>query len=289
MNEIAGGKLFGKSFPNAFSERRTPFKNLFLFRKIWIMCLLAILYRIVPDHPIVVAANRDEFCDRPGEPPRVWDAGVPFLAPRDPRAGGTWIGCNAHRMIAAITNRAQPNHAGAARSRGLLCTDVLGSASPSEAAELMENEVARNEYSGFNLFCADPDEAFIAHYDGELQVTRLAAGTYIIGNRDLNDETCWKVLRTRKLLVETNAADLPSLISDLKALCADHAAPGPDDQWQGNDDEAICVHGKEHGTLSSTIIAVGRDSGDSIYLHAQGRPCSSAYVGYELDFRAEGT
>ena len=243
------------------------------------MCLLAVLYKLVPRCPIVLAANRDEFHDRQGNLPAVWErTGTRFIAPKDGRAGGTWIGLNEHQMTAAITNRAQPNLPGGVRSRGLLTADLLASASPAEAAELVKNEIARNTYNGFNLFCGDPDEAFIAHYDGELEITHLAAGIYIIGNADLNDDSCWKVVRTRALLEKIDLADAGSLVDELKALCADHASPGPDDDWSGSDDEPICVHGEKSGTLSSTIMLVGCDRETTTYLHSQGSPCAAEYA-----------
>src|SRR5438094_472973 len=38
-----------------------------------LMCLVAVLFRVVEDAPLVVGANREEHYDRPGEPPRLLD------------------------------------------------------------------------------------------------------------------------------------------------------------------------------------------------------------------------
>ena len=40
------------------------------------MCLLALFFRAMPDAPLVVAANREEFYDRGGEPPQILDGPV---------------------------------------------------------------------------------------------------------------------------------------------------------------------------------------------------------------------
>ncbi|NQT18966.1 MAG: NRDE family protein [Planctomycetes bacterium] len=242
------------------------------------MCLLAVLYKTLPSHPIVLAANRDELHDRQGSLPEVWErTGTRFLAPKDCRAGGTWIGLNEHQMAAAITNRAEPRAPVGVRSRGLLTVDVLGSLSPAQAARLVKDEVARSTCNGFNLFCAGPDEGFIAHYDGELEITPLESGVYVIGNRDLNDMTCWKVARTHALLERMDGTEPEGLVAGLKTMLADHARPGPADNWAGNDDEPICVHGEKNGTLSSTIMLVGRGEESTIYLHSQGSPCTTRY------------
>ena len=55
------------------------------------MCTLIASVGQVPGLPIVVAANRDEALDRPSSPPSLWHLQPPFIAPRDERAGGTWL------------------------------------------------------------------------------------------------------------------------------------------------------------------------------------------------------
>ena len=90
------------------------------------MCLLAIFFRAVPDAALVAGANREEFYDRPGEPPQILDGPVRAVGGRDPRAGGTWFGVNAAGVVAAVTNRPLPAPTKKSRSRGLLVRDLLG-------------------------------------------------------------------------------------------------------------------------------------------------------------------
>ncbi len=51
------------------------------------MCLLAIQYRVVPEAPILVAANREEFYDRESLPPTIQSGKPRILAGTEPKAG----------------------------------------------------------------------------------------------------------------------------------------------------------------------------------------------------------
>ena len=50
------------------------------------MCTLIIARNVFPSHPLVVAANRDEFFDRPASVPTYWPGPPGIWAPRDERA-----------------------------------------------------------------------------------------------------------------------------------------------------------------------------------------------------------
>ena len=254
------------------------------------MCLLAVLYKIVPRYPIVLAANRDEYYDRQGEPPRVWEGAATFVAPKDARAGGTWIGCNSYETVVAVTNRRASRFDRKLRSRGLLCADLLETAFPAEAARVLMNHVARCPCNGFNLFCAGSGQGFVVHYEGSVLFRDLRPGIHVLSNGDLNDEASWKVSRTRSLLERLDLKDVRSLITDLKIVCADHEpdprADASREPAAGDDDGPICLHGRGFGTLSSTIMALGEEPAKSIYLHAQGSPCTTPYEDYSEMLRS---
>ena len=73
------------------------------------MCTLIALHRCVPGLPLVIAANRDEFFERPASGPALRDTATgPIIAPVDRRAGGTWLGLNPAGVFAAVTNRPCP-------------------------------------------------------------------------------------------------------------------------------------------------------------------------------------
>ena len=90
------------------------------------MCLILLAYCCHPSYPLVVAANRDEFYDRPTAPLAFWDDAPQVLAGRDLKEGGTWLGITRAGRLAALTNYRDPNRLMPnAPSRGRLTGDYL--------------------------------------------------------------------------------------------------------------------------------------------------------------------
>jgi uncharacterized protein with NRDE domain len=56
------------------------------------MCLVLIALDSHPDYRLIVAANRDEFYERPTAPAESWADAPWVLAGCDLQAGGTWLG-----------------------------------------------------------------------------------------------------------------------------------------------------------------------------------------------------
>ena len=121
------------------------------------MCLLVLAWRAHPRYRLVVAANRDEFHERPAAALARWPAPENILAGRDLRAGGTWLGLDRQRRFGVVTNfrdlqRPQPG----APSRGELIPRFLTAAhAPREFLASLQPQAA--SYSGFNLLLADQD------------------------------------------------------------------------------------------------------------------------------------
>lgn len=119
------------------------------------MCLVIVAYRVVPDRPLVVAANRDEFHARETAPAAFWPEHPDLLAGRDLEAGGTWMGITRGGRFAAVTNFRDPaNSRPAPRSRGELTLDFLTGQQP--ATDYLAEVAARgDQYAGFNLLLGD--------------------------------------------------------------------------------------------------------------------------------------
>jgi uncharacterized protein with NRDE domain len=234
------------------------------------MCTLIALHRCLPDLPLVVAANRDEFLDRPSEPPELRAApSGPVVAPRDAREGGSWLGVNRARVFAGITNRPAAVRRPDRRSRGLLLLDALARGSAAEAAEALER-IPVGAYNPFNLLVADAGSAWVASYEDEIKVRPLDPGAHVIGNADPDDAGVPKVAR---LLGEARAAaGLPAgdVLDFLGGVCRRHGGlPRALDE--------TCIHTPTYGTRSSTLLALGRDgAGDALYF-ADGAPCGAPY------------
>ena len=90
------------------------------------MCLLAVQYRLVPESPILVAANREEYFDRSSLAPSIQSGKPRVLCGIDQKAGGTWLGVNQNGLFVGLCNRATTMPLFGQRSRGLL---ALGPAS----------------------------------------------------------------------------------------------------------------------------------------------------------------
>ncbi len=235
------------------------------------MCFLALLYRAVPHYPVVIAANRDERPNRPGQPPRELHPGV--WAPVDPQAGGTWLGVNAAGRVVALANRrsaAPPEPR--ARSRGLLCLELLETEWPNiEFPERLRRTVQRAPYNPFNLIVADRCMAWMASFtQGSLEHWALPPGAHLLGNRAPGSDEP-KLVRARALIVPT--AGVEGGLAMLARVCRDHGQ-------RSDGADAICCHSGSLVTLSSILMALSEREGTVRYYYAAGPPCTAMYGDY---------
>ena len=92
------------------------------------MCLIVLAYRVHPDYPVIIAANRDEFYNRPALALHRWGQRSSVVAGRDLEGGGTWMGVHPNGRMAALTNYREPGvRIANAPSRGHLVSDFLQS------------------------------------------------------------------------------------------------------------------------------------------------------------------
>jgi len=236
------------------------------------MCLLIVLRDVIPDWPLVLAANREEHYDRPGETPRLLGESPRIFGGRDPRAGGTWLAVNQWGMVCALTNRPRKEPPPAAvRSRGLLCLDAARQKSPIAVADFIGRELEQHPYNGFNLFCSTTADGRCFYFDGQLREKPLGHGLFVITTGEANDPSMAKVQRVHDMLDAARARPFAEWMEPLEAVCRCHAGdPGARD--------ALCMHGETSGTVSSSILAFhGADPHQHIFHHCQGRPCENAY------------
>jgi uncharacterized protein with NRDE domain len=229
------------------------------------MCLLGILFRVVADAPVIVGANREEFYARGGIPPQIVEGPCPFLAGIDPQGGGTWLGVNAHGVLAATTNRNKAEMPAQPRSRGLLTRDLLGCKSASVAVELACRELGTNRYAGCNILIADQNRADIIQAGDWLRVRPLPPGLHVLANRDVNDGSDPRLAFVMARMEQQRYDHSEQCLAQLKSVCAH------------TDNPAICWRGPERGTVSSTLIALAPDLRHCRFLHAQGPPDVTQY------------
>lgn len=258
------------------------------------MCTLTLAWRAFPDAPVVVAANRDEATDRPSSPPSVrtrattestgepGSGGPRILAPRDERAGGTWIGVNEHGVFAGITNRWVDSTLAGERSRGLLVGDALTAPTATEAANTVRESVKRLEYEGFNLVLADEDAAILLEWDGELSETHFDPGVHVVVNVGADDE--FDVPEYRPDVGERQSTNARHARAELGVREGETVG-----EWLtrartvlGDHDYGLCIHGDGYGTRSSSLLVV-RENDDIDYDYADGPPCETPFERVEHD------
>ena len=227
------------------------------------MCLIVFAYDVHPSYRLILAANRDEFYERPSSPADFWEETPQILAGKDLKEGGTWLGITREGKFAAITNYRDPAAFKInAQSRGKLVRDFLGG---NQSADKYLENISResDKYNGYNLILRDNDGLYIFSNRGEKQ--KLSAGIYGLSNHLL--DTPWpKVLRAKKALKSSLDKKGSELEEALFTILFDRHFP-PDDKLPatGVDKEwervlsPIFIKSPNYGTRSSTILFMGRN------------------------------
>lgn len=165
------------------------------------MCLIAFTFAPGARVPLRLAANRDEFHDRPAAPLDYWADAPEIVGGRDLEAGGSWLAVHRRGRIAAVTNVRDPALKAPrdAPSRGQLVREALECDDlPAWLQRLAAGEGWR--YAGFNLLAGDSERLWHLHRGrGKLLLAPVAPGTHGLSNASL--DTPWpKLIRVRQAL-----------------------------------------------------------------------------------------
>lgn len=228
------------------------------------MCLILFAYEVHPAYRLILAANRDEFYERPTAAAGFWPDAPEVLAGRDLLHGGTWLGVTRGGRFAAVTNYRDPAaRLDGARSRGRLVADFLDGRE-SAAAYTRRLAARADDYNGFNLLAGDARELYYFSNRGGPSA-RLAPGVYGLSNALL--DTPWpKVLRGKRALAElTEAGDAlaPETVVEIlldRVRAADRELP---DTGVGVEVERVLsplfIVSPGYGTRCSTVVLAQRD------------------------------
>lgn len=223
------------------------------------MCIVLFAWQVDDKHPLLVAANRDEFHHRPAEPAR-WRGDL--LCGLDLVAGGTWLGVSRGGRFAAVTNYREPiaYRLPGNRSRGMLPMGFLESElAPLEYLRRLQGE--QQEYGGFNLLVSDGQElAWMSNRGAEPQ--RVAPGIHALSNGNL--DTDWPKARRGKSLLQQVVSDgMAGGVSadNLLQILEDDSLPDDDalpDTGVGVEMERlvapIFIQSAAYGTRASTAV-----------------------------------
>ncbi len=230
------------------------------------MCLIVFSLRQHPAFPLVVAANRDEFFQRPTAAMDWWSseiAGREVLAGRDLLSGGTWLAVDLDGRVSAVTNVREAAPSTGPKSRGELPLMALA-----EEAETLESRLQeqKNQYAGFNLVSLNTQHGWYFSNHDAYPGRHVHRGTYGLSNHLL--QTPWpKLLRLRNsvtgLLERAVSGSTEELHHELIERLYD-TTPAPDselpDTGVGLERERFLsspfIIGHEYGTRATTVVTV---------------------------------
>ncbi len=222
------------------------------------MCLIVFAYKTHPDYKLILAANRDEFYDRPTTAADWWDDHPSVLGGRDLKAKGTWMGVDKEGRFAAVTNyRDLANIREDARSRGDLPVDFLinGNSSKKYSEDVLKRA---EEYNGFNLLALDDEMVHLSNYENKVNL--LEQGVYGLSNALL--DTAWPKVERSKDRFQAKIKEEVQLEALIQLMQDEEVAPDDDLPQTGLPIDmeravsAMCIRTPSYGTCCSTAITI---------------------------------
>ncbi|KAM3867910.1 transport and Golgi organization protein 2 homolog [Diretmus argenteus] len=223
---------------------------------------------------LILAANRDEFYNRPSKAADFWATNGEILSGLDlehGKEGGSWLGISKRGKLAAITNymeKAMPD----AQGRGFLVSNYLMDKDLDSYSYLKKVSLEGNLYNGFNLITADfkAKEDIVCYYGnrGNPEPIRLKPGIYSLSNSLL--DTPWRKLQHGKRLftsvVNNQTQSCDGLVHELLNVLNNEELNTPDPTLESQGESysksmlqalsAVCVRSPHYGTRTNTIILI---------------------------------
>ncbi|MHB8769370.1 MAG: NRDE family protein, partial [Syntrophales bacterium] len=242
--------------------------------------------------PLIHAANRDEFFDRPAAAAAFWEDAPDVLAGRDRKRGGTWLGVTRTGRVAAVTNYRDPASVRVdAPSRGELVSEYLRSRETADTF-LGRLEPRAHQYNGFSLLTGDEAGLLVCSNRGT--TVRPAPGIHGMSNHLL--DTPWpKVEEGKRVLAGLLASSGGPSPEALLALLASRSRP-PDellpDTGVGLEWERLLsprfIASPTYGTRCSTVLLVDRE-GRVTFVERVFAGNGEPWLTSRFDFRITGT
>lgn len=244
------------------------------------MCVLLVAHHAHPVYSLVVAANRDEFHERPAAPAAYWPDAPAILGGRDLERGGTWLAIDRHGRFAAVTNiRQGDGPAASPRSRGLLVAEFLrGDETPAAYTAGLA------AYAGANLLAADDRE--LVWWSSATRATKiLGPGVYGLSN-DRLDSPWPKINRLKHAFDGLRALEGEALTAALLDVLRDADRPADHElpmTGVGIELErvlgSVFIRTPAYGTRCSTVV-LREPSGRTVFVErryaADGEPCGDS-------------
>lgn len=149
------------------------------------MCLITIAYNVVEDRKLIIAANRDEYFQRPSKSAHFWEEYPDVYGGLDLEANGTWMAVDRKGRFGVVANwtetETRPEQT---KSRGELVKNFL---IQEVAASTYLEGIDWDRYRGVNVLLFDGDQL---HYANNRRGDRfeLDPGFYGMTNTHLFDD-----------------------------------------------------------------------------------------------------
>ncbi|MCP3875066.1 MAG: NRDE family protein [Desulfobacteraceae bacterium] len=229
------------------------------------MCLIFFGYKVSKKYPLILAANRDEFYQRPTAPMHFWKDKPFLLAGKDLEQGGTWFGVHRNGKFAALTNFRDPSSMMPnAPSRGEIIVDFLETKTSVErwANNFLKGAEA---YNGFNLIFGNKDTIYWLS-NLKKSIEKISSGIHGLSNKFLN--TPWPKIETGKIAFK-KAINEDATPTSLLDILKDQSRPddkllphtGVGLEWE-RILSPLFIQSDIYGTRSSTVMLV--DHGGNI-------------------------
>lgn len=230
------------------------------------MCIIYFAFNHIPDQPLILIANRDEYFARPTAAAAFWNDFPDIFAGRDLLGGGTWLGVTKSGRFAALTNFRESNAPSGTHSRGELVTNFL--TSEQQAIDyLREVESIRDDFSGFNLIVGEiGSRSEMFYYSNRADgIRNLPPGIYGLSNHLL--DTPWpKVVKGKErftALLRSGNASFKSyfdILSD-RSLAPDEDLPSTGIPFEAEKAlSAVFIKTTGYGTRCSTVLRFNGDA-----------------------------
>lgn len=221
------------------------------------MCLIVFSNQPKSEYIFTLAANRDEFYNRPAKRAHFWDNIPGLLAGKDLKAGGTWLGITQNGDIAFITNYRDPKYfKESEKSRGDLLTKFLSKPKGlNDFSNFLMEE--KDKYNGYNLVFGNVFSGlnYFSNVSGELK--KLKQGIFGLSNAYL--DTPWpKVSGTKKDFIEHSEPNFEILSKT--DLAEDDKLPNTGIPYEMEKKlSARFIQMEGYGTRCSTLISITKN------------------------------
>ena len=233
------------------------------------MCWIAVLFRVNPHYPVIVAANREESRQRPSQAPFRWAGRVrPYGRVATnwaevPGWGSIRQGFLPLSRTDRVTTTMPPGHL-----VGCFASEAFGA--------IHQGQHARS--SSMSSPCADSTLQSALREStsrdglapGKETSETSQPGVHILSNDgDIDDDTLPVVREVRGRIESLDLASpvIDDLFGSLGSVCANTDQPFP-----------LCRVGGDYGTVSSSLVAVKADGTVAAYWHAPGPPSEVAFA-----------